>query len=72
MPFNSELRVGIPRVSAGMRCTYAMSSETSERIESKVAALPLVDHHVHGALRDNPTDRADFERHIAETDRPGV
>jgi len=37
-----------------------------------VAELPLVDHHVHGALRAAPVDRSDFERHIAETDRPGV
>lgn len=55
-----------------MRSTCAMSIATSERIESVIGALPLVDHHVHGALRDDPIDRADFERHIAETDRPGV
>jgi predicted TIM-barrel fold metal-dependent hydrolase len=32
--------------------------------------LPLVDDHVHGALREDPTDTADLARHIAETDRP--
>jgi predicted TIM-barrel fold metal-dependent hydrolase len=41
-------------------------------LEAYVAGLDLVDHHVHGALRDDPVDRADFERHIAETDRAGV
>lgn len=35
-----------------------------------IADLPLVDDHVHGALRDDPLDTADFSRHIAETDRP--
>jgi len=50
----------------------AMSIATQERLDSIIGALPLVDHHVHGALRNDPIDRADFERHIAETDRPGV
>ncbi len=31
--------------------------------------MPLVDHHVHGALAGEPRDAADFARHIAETDR---
>jgi predicted TIM-barrel fold metal-dependent hydrolase len=43
-------------------------------LQDTLDALPLVDHHVHGALRV-PLDRARFERTITESDRapaPGV
>ena len=36
--------------------------------EEAVEELPLVDHHVHGALRI-PLDRAGFERGVTESDR---
>lgn len=36
-----------------------------------IAEVPLVDHHVHGALRD-PQDLAAFEAVITESDRPSV
>jgi uncharacterized protein len=38
-------------------------------VDAAVAAVPLVDHHVHGALRDSP-DRAGLEGMLTESDRP--
>jgi len=38
-------------------------------LADQVAALPLVDHHVHGVVR-GPLDRAGFEQLITESDRP--
>jgi predicted TIM-barrel fold metal-dependent hydrolase len=38
-------------------------------VEDVLAELPLVDHHVHGALRRDLT-RAEFEASITESDRP--
>ena len=37
--------------------------------ETAVGAVRLVDHHVHGTLRDTP-DRAALEQLITESDRP--
>jgi len=39
------------------------------QLDEHIAALPLVDHHVHGAVL-GPLDRAGFEQHITESDRP--
>lgn len=47
-----------------------MSSTARVALGEFVAHLPLIDNHVHGALKDDPIDAADFARHIAETDRP--
>jgi uncharacterized protein len=50
-----------------------VASEGDE-LRAALDALPLVDHHVHGALRV-PLDRARFERTITESDRapaPGL
>jgi predicted TIM-barrel fold metal-dependent hydrolase len=38
-------------------------------VAATVAAVPLVDHHVHGALRRGP-DRAGLEAMLSESDRP--
>ncbi len=45
-----------------------MSTESSD-LEAVLAALPLVDHHVHGASSDD-LDRAAFETLVTESDRP--
>jgi len=41
----------------------------AESVAATVAAVPLVDHHVHGALRHAP-DRTAFETMLSESDRP--
>jgi hypothetical protein len=38
-------------------------------VDAAVAAVPLVDHHVHGALRETP-DRPTLEALLTESDRP--
>ncbi|MER7012473.1 amidohydrolase family protein [Saccharopolyspora sp. NPDC000359] len=40
-----------------------------DELAMAVDELPLVDHHVHGALRDG-VDRAGLEQHLTESDRP--
>src|SRR4249919_1030653 len=42
---------------------------TTPDVDAAVTAVRLVDHHVHGALRDAP-DRAALERMLTESDRP--
>src|SRR6266508_6577724 len=42
---------------------------STEQLADHVANLPLIDHHVHGAVL-GPLDRAGFEQHITESDRP--
>ncbi|MEV7965763.1 amidohydrolase family protein [Sphaerisporangium sp. NPDC088356] len=51
-----------------------MSTEPTEamsggELESVIAGLPLVDHHVHGAYTGE-LDRAEFEMMVTESDRP--
>ncbi len=41
----------------------------ADSVAAAVAAVPLVDHHVHGALRRGP-DRAGLESMLSESDRP--
>ncbi|QGK70098.1 amidohydrolase family protein [Allosaccharopolyspora coralli] len=40
-------------------------------VRDESTAAPLVDHHCHGLLRENP-DPAMFERHLGEGDGPGL
>ena len=40
-------------------------------LAEEIAITPLIDHHVHGALRD-PLDQANFEATITESDRPAA
>ena len=40
-------------------------------LAEEIATTPLIDHHVHGALRD-PLDQANFEATITESDRPAA
>ncbi len=42
---------------------------TADPVDAAVAAVRLVDHHVHGALRATP-DRAALEGMLTESDRP--
>ncbi|WP_438484727.1 amidohydrolase family protein [Streptomyces sp. S186] len=42
---------------------------STERLRAEIERLPLVDHHVHGALRHD-ADRAALERMLTESDRP--
>lgn len=43
---------------------------STDLLRETITALPLVDHHVHGALRENP-GRDDFELLLTESDRLG-
>ncbi|MGX1757217.1 amidohydrolase family protein [Streptomyces lydicus] len=42
---------------------------STERLLAEITRLPLVDHHVHGALRHD-ADRAGLEQMLTESDRP--
>ncbi|MEU5212477.1 amidohydrolase family protein [Streptomyces sp. NPDC020742] len=42
---------------------------STDALTAAIAELPLVDHHVHGALRDD-VDRAQLELMLTESDRP--
>ncbi|MBL1118974.1 amidohydrolase family protein [Streptomyces sp. 110] len=42
---------------------------STDRLAAEIERLPLVDHHVHGALR-HEADRAALERMLTESDRP--
>ncbi|MGY4973866.1 amidohydrolase family protein [Streptomyces nigrescens] len=42
---------------------------STDALAAAIAELPLVDHHVHGALRDD-VDRAQLELMLTESDRP--
>ncbi|MHB1740282.1 MAG: amidohydrolase family protein [Actinomycetes bacterium] len=44
--------------------------DSSLDLAELAASVRLVDHHVHGALADDPGDVDDLGRHLAETDRP--
>lgn len=46
-----------------------MSTSAAEQLAETIAGTPLVDHHVHGALRAD-VDRATFETLLTESDRP--
>lgn len=43
---------------------------STDPLEETIATLPLIDHHVHGVLRESPT-RPDFELLLTESDRLG-
>ena len=46
-----------------------MSTNPIERLLSAIEEMPLVDHHVHGALKDD-VDRYSLEELLTESDRP--
>src|SRR6185436_1550576 len=49
--------------------TPSCVTTSNSAIDAAVAAVGLVDHHVHGALRETP-DRATLEWLLTESDRP--
>ncbi len=48
---------------------YLMSTDPIEGLLSAIEEMPLVDHHVHGALKDD-VDRSSLEELLTESDRP--
>ena len=48
---------------------YLMSTDPIEGLLTAIEEMPLVDHHVHGALKDD-VDRSSLEELLTESDRP--
>ena len=61
-------RGGLPAHRRAARHPACVTT-SGNAVDAAVAAVRLVDHHVHGALRDTP-DRADARALLTESDRP--